>query len=188
MLDEVERARFARLVLPHLDAAYGLARWLARDPVQAEEAVQEAYLRAFTYFDSFRGENARPWILGIVRNACYRLFEDNAAATPFDEELHGENAMAPGTVVPFPPDPEAAAIERAERDALQRCLRGLPPGFREVVVLRELHGCSYAEIAQIASVPMGTVMSRLARGRRLLQQALGAELGATVAGSRRREP
>lgn len=187
MLDDVERARFARLVLPHLDAAYSLARWLARDPVQAEEAVQEAYLRAFTYFGSFRGENARPWILGIVRNACYRLFEDNAAAaTPFDEELHGENAVAPSTVVPFPPDPEAAAIERTEREALQRCLRSLAPGFREVVVLRELHGCSYAEIAQIASIPMGTVMSRLARGRRLLQQALAAQLREPVAGSRRR--
>lgn len=189
MLDNVERARFARLVLPHLDAAYSLARWLMRDPAQAEEAVQEAYLRAFTYFGSFRGENARPWILGVVRNACYRLLVADAGAgtTPFDEETHDEDAVAAGTALSFPADPEAAAIERAERDALQRCLRRLPPEFREAVVLRELHGCSYAEIAQIACVPMGTVMSRLARGRRLLQHALAAELREQVAGSRRRE-
>jgi RNA polymerase sigma-70 factor (ECF subfamily) len=178
MLDELERARFARLVLPHLDAAYSLARWLTRDPAQAEEAVQEAYLRAFTYFGTFRGEDARPWILGVVRNACYRLFEREKRApfTPFDEEAHGEESAAAGTVVPFPVDPEAAAIERAEHEALQRCLRGLPAEYREAVVLRELHGCSYREIAQIADIPLGTVMSRLARGRRLLQQALASEL------------
>ena len=178
MLDELERARFARLVLPHLDAAYSLARWLTRDPAQAEEAVQEAYLRAFTYFGTFRGDDARPWILGVVRNACYRQFEQEKPGTslPFDDEAHDEASAAAGTVVPFPIDPEAAAIARAEREILQRCLRGLPAEFREAIVLRELHGCSYREIAQIADVPLGTVMSRLSRGRRLLQQALAAEL------------
>jgi RNA polymerase sigma-70 factor, ECF subfamily len=178
MLDERERARFARLVLPHLDAAYSLARWLTRDPAQAEEAVQEAYLRAFTYFGTFRGEDARPWILGVVRNACFRLFEREKQGTslPFDDEAHDEDTAAAGTVVPFPVDPEAAAIARAEREILQYCLRGLPPEYREAIVLRELQGCSYREIAQIAGVPLGTVMSRLSRGRRLLQQALVAEL------------
>lgn len=178
MLDELERARFARLALPHLDAAYSLARWLTRDPAQAEEAVQEAYLRAFTYFGTFRGDDARPWILGIVRNACYRQFERERPGTslPFDDEAHDEASAAAGTVVPFPVDPEAAAIARAEREILQRCLRALPAEFREAIVLRELHGCSYREIAQIADVPLGTVMSRLSRGRRLLQQALAVAL------------
>lgn len=178
MLDDVERARFVRLVLPHIDAAFGLARWLMYDAAQAEEAVQEAYLRAFKYFGSFRGENARPWILGVVRNACYQLLEREkaGASTPFDEEAHGEEAAAAGTVVRFPVDPEAAAIERADRELLQRCLRDLPAEYREAVVLREIHGCSYREIAQIADIPIGTVMSRLARGRGLLQRALAAEL------------
>ena len=178
MLDERERARFARLVLPHLDAAYSLARWLTRDPAQAEDAVQEAYLRAFSFFGTFRGEDARPWILAVVRNACYRLFERErpGGTLPFDEEAHGEDAAAPGTVVPFPVGPEAIAIERAEREVIQRCLRGLPPEYREAVVLRELHGSSYREIARIAEVPIGTVMSRLARGRRLLQLSLASAL------------
>ena len=178
MRDEIERARFARLVLPHLDAAFSLARWLTRDPAQAEEAVQEAYLRAFRFFGSFRGEDARPWILGVVRNACYRLLRrDKAAASmPFDEEAHGEDSAAAGTVVRFPVDPEAAAIARAEREMLLRCLGGLPAEYREALVLRELHGCSYREIAAIAEVPVGTVMSRLSRGRRLLQRALAVEL------------
>jgi len=114
----------------------------------------------------------------VVRNACYQLLEreKTAASTPFDEEAHGEEAAAAGTVVRFPVDPEAAAIERAERELLQRCLRGLPAEYREAVVLREIHGCSYREIAQIADIPIGTVMSRLARGRGLLQRALAAEL------------
>jgi len=178
VLDAVERARFARLVLPHMDAAYSLARWLTRDPAQAEEAVQEGYLRAFKFFGTFRGEDARPWILGVVRNACFRLLEQEKAgrSTPFDEQAHGEDAAAPGTVVRFPVDPEAAAIERADRELLQRCLRGLAPEYREALVLRELQGCSYREIGQIAGVPLGTVMSRLARARRLLQRALAADL------------
>jgi len=184
VLDEIERARFARLVLPHMDSAYGLARWLTRDPAQAEEAVQEAYLRAFKYFGSFRGEDARPWILGVVRNACYRLLErDGPIATPFDEEAHGEDAVAAGTVVRFPVDPEAAAIERAERELLQRCLRELPAEYRETLVLRELQGCSYREIARIAEVPLGTVMSRLSRARRLLQRALAGDPAARGTGT-----
>ena len=179
MLDEAKRERFERLVLPHLDAAYGLARWLMRDPVQAEEAVQEAYLRAYRFFGGFRGEDARPWLLGVVRHACYSLVErERQAGGPaqeFDERVHGEEALAAGTVVRFPLDPEAAAIERAEREQVWACLAALPTKYREAIVLRELHGCSYREIAQIADVPLGTVMSRLARGRKLLACALGAQ-------------
>jgi RNA polymerase sigma-70 factor (ECF subfamily) len=175
VLDEAERARFERLVLPHMDAAFGLARWLLRDAAQAEDAVQEAYLRAFTYFRTFRQGDARPWLLGVVRNACYSLLEREKRAgsnAPFDESAHGEEAVGAATVVRFPLDPEAAAIAGAERERLRACLQGLPAEFREAIVLRELHGCSYREIAQITDAPMGTVMSRLARARRLLQRAL----------------
>jgi RNA polymerase sigma-70 factor (ECF subfamily) len=179
VLDEAKRERFERLVLPHLDAAFGLARWLMRDAIQAEEAVQEAYLRAYRFFSAFRGEDARPWILGVVRNACYSLLERErraAGTAPFDDEVHGEESAAPGTVLPFPLDPEAAAIERAERELLQACLRGLPAAYREAIVLRELHGCSYREIAHVVDVPIGTVMSRLARARKLLRRALATQM------------
>lgn len=177
MVEEAKRARFERLVLPHMDAAFGLARWLVRDSTRAEEAVQEAFLRAFKYFHTFQGGEARPWILGVVRNACFELLEAErrSAAAPFDEDLYGDEATLPG-VVRLPLDPEAALLARADREAVQSCLRGLLPQYREVVVLRELHGCSYREISQIADIPLGTVMSRLARGRKLLQRALAARL------------
>jgi RNA polymerase sigma-70 factor (ECF subfamily) len=174
MSEAGRRERFQRLVLAHMDAAYGLARWLVRDPASAEEAVQEAYLRAFQFFGSLRGDNARPWLLGIVRNACYSLLERESrlACVAFEEQAHGEEALAAGAVVRFPLEPEAAAIERAERERVRNCLGALPVEYREVIVLRELHDCSYKEIAQIAGIPIGTVMSRLSRGRRLLAMAL----------------
>jgi len=164
--------RFERLILPHLDAAYALAFWLTRNEDQAQDAVQEAFLRAIRFFGSFRGENGRPWLLGIVRNACYALLErERAAGTPeeLDERLHTPDSAAPGAVLVFPVNPEVAAIEHADRALVHRCLRNLPHDYREAVILRELHGCSYKEIAAICGVPIGTVMSRLARGRRLLQ-------------------
>ena len=179
MADPENRARFERLVLPHLDAAYSLAVWLVRDDVQAEEAVQEAFLRAYRYFDSLRGDDARPWLLGIVRNTCYGLLSrarQEGIHAEFDEEGCGEEAIAGGAVVSFPVNPEAAAIREADRERVHACLRALPAEFRETVVLREIHGCSYREIAAVCAVPIGTVMSRLARGRRLLQQALAAPL------------
>ncbi|MBM3359569.1 MAG: sigma-70 family RNA polymerase sigma factor [Betaproteobacteria bacterium] len=175
MSEEAKRERFERLVLAHMDAAYGLARWLTRNEAQAEEAVQEAYLRAYRFFHGFRGGDARPWLLGIVRNCCYTLLErERAASGPdeFDEDAHGEDAVAAGAVLNFPANPELAAIESADRELVQRCLRALPDEYREALALRELHDCSYKEIAAIAGIPIGTVMSRLARGRRLLQQAL----------------
>ena len=178
VLSDVQRGRFERLMLPHMDAAFNLARWLVRDSTQAEEAVQEAFLKAFRYFHTFRGDDARPWLLGIVRNACYEQMqaERRSAAVSFDEDLHGDATALPGAVLRLPVDPEAALIARADRDAVQGCLRDLPPQYREAIVLRELHGCSYREISQIADIPLGTVMSRLARGRKLLQRALAARL------------
>lgn len=179
VFDAAMRARFERLVLPHFDAAFGLARWLTRDPVQAEEAVQEAFLRAFRYFHTFRGGDARPWLLGVVRNACFALMEKerlDVATMPFDEDTHSVDAELRGVVLRLPVDPEAALIARADREAVQSCLRGLPCHYREVIVLRELHECSYREISRIADIPLGTVMSRLARGRKLLQRALAGRL------------
>lgn len=179
MHDDEKRARFEMQVLPHLDAAYGLARWLARDVAQAEEAVQEAFLRAFRFFGSFQGEDARPWLLGIVRNTCYTQAErerQDSAHAHFDEELHAAEAASSGAVLRFPVDPEAAAIGRAERELVHRSLAELPAEYREAVVLRELQGCSYREIARIAGIPIGTVMSRLARGRKLLQRALALRM------------
>lgn len=156
-----------------------LARWLTRSEQQAEEAVQEACLRAFRFFGALRGDDARPWLLGIVRNTCYTLIEHDrgsGARDEFDESNHGEEALAPGAVVSFPVNPETAAIENADRELVRQCLRGLPLEYREVVVLREINDCSYKEIAAIAEIPIGTVMSRLARGRRLLQRALSERM------------
>ena len=175
MLDQDKRVRFERLVLPHLDAAYNLALWLMRDDALAEEAVQESCLRAFRYFGSLRGDEARPWLLGIVRNVSYTLLQRTSEAgrgEDFDEEHCGEDAAAPGSVVSFPVNPEVAALRAADRELVHACLNALPAEFREAVVLREIHDCSYREIAAICDVPLGTVMSRLARGRRLLQQSL----------------
>jgi len=162
-----------------MDAAYSLASWLTRNEARAEDAVQEAYLRAFRFFDALRGDDARPWLLGIVRNTCYTLLErdrESGAPDEFDEESHREETVAPGAVVSFPVNPETAAIENADRQLVQQYLRGLPPEYREVVVLREINDCSYKEIAAIAEIPIGTVMSRLARGRRLLQRALSEHM------------
>jgi RNA polymerase sigma-70 factor (ECF subfamily) len=178
-LGEAGNEPFERLVLPHMHAAYTLALWLTRNEAQAEEAVQEAFLRAFRFFAAFRGTDARPWLLGIVRNVCYSWLERERTGgelDEFDEQHHGQEALAAGVVVNFPANPETALIEKVEREAIHVCLKALAPQYREVIVLREIHDCSYKEIAAIAAIPMGTVMSRLARGRRLLHQLLSARM------------
>jgi RNA polymerase sigma-70 factor (ECF subfamily) len=175
MRDDCERRRFERLMLPHLDAAYSLARWLTRNDELAEDAVQEAYLRALRYFGSLRGDDARPWLLRIVRNACYELAHREqlpGSAEHFDEERHGAEALAAGAVVVLPVNPEAFVIARADGELVRQCLAALPREFYEAIVLREIEGCSYKEIADIVGAPIGTVMSRLARARRLLQGAI----------------
>ncbi len=183
--DRSIRERFERLVLPHADAAFSLAVWLMRDDALAEEAVQESLLRAFRFIDGLRGEQARPWLLGIVRNTCYTMLAQDAAAPTeaFDEFVCSEDAIAPGAVVRFPLNPELAIIEAADRDQVQRALRGLPDEFRESLVLREIHGCSYKEIASITGAPIGTVMSRISRGRKLMVQALGGARRARTTGT-----
>ncbi|HEX9372317.1 MAG TPA: sigma-70 family RNA polymerase sigma factor [Roseiflexaceae bacterium] len=162
-------ARFEQTVLPHLDAAYNLARWLMRNDQDAEDMVQEACLRALRFFDGFHGVDSRGWLLAIVRNTCYTWLRHNRAhelATPFDEDIHGAESEAL--------NPETIVQRSAEGQLLREALEALPLEFREVVVLRELEGLSYKEIAGIADIPIGTVMSRLARARRRLQHYLAA--------------
>lgn len=167
-IDSNKLARFERLVLPHLDAAHNLARWLLRNNHDAEDAVQEACLRAFHFFDSFQGEAGKPWLLAIVRNTCYTLMERNKrldVGTEFDEQQHSPE---PETVA----DPETWMVQSAGREAIRKALEELPLEYREVITLRELEGLSYKEIAEIAGVPIGTVMSRLSRARKRLEQSL----------------
>src|SRR5262249_29580030 len=161
-------ARFEQSVLPHLGAAHNLARWLTRNQHDAEDIVQEAYMRAFKYFGGFRGGDSRSWLLTIVRNTCYTWMEQNRSrelTTAVDPEIHAIESDRP--------DPEAKLLESASADALRRALDELPVEFREAIILRELEELSYKEIAGICGVPLGTVMSRLARGRKRLQQVLG---------------
>jgi len=165
VLDSQDQARFETLVLPHLDAAYNLARWLLHGGADAEDAVQEAMLRAYRFFSGFRGGDVRAWLLQIVRNTCFTWLQKNRHGKDtdeFDEEVHGP----PG------PTPETLAIAEDSRGRLARALESLPSRSREIIVLRELEGCSYKEIAIITSIPIGTVMSTLSRARRQLQLAL----------------
>ena len=162
-----ERARFEQALLPHLGAAYNLARWLTRDEHDAEDVVQDAYLRALKSFGGFRGGDGRAWLLTIVRNTCYtRLRQQQArgSATAFDETVHEDPARSP--------DPQQQALRREDQQSVRRAVEELPVELREVVVLRELEGLSYKEIAAVADIPLGTVMSRLARARERLQQRL----------------
>jgi len=159
--------RFEALVLPRLSAAYNLARWLTRNDHDAEDLVQEAYLRAFNSFDGFHGREGRGWILAIVRNACYTWLQqrrNQELAEVFDEEQHtGEDHSR---------SPEAVLLRSADAQLLKDALEKLPVEFREILVLRELEGMSYREIADLVGIPVGTVMSRLARGRERLQRQL----------------
>jgi RNA polymerase sigma-70 factor, ECF subfamily len=163
------RRRFEEAVLPHLDAAYNLARWLARDDSDAEEVVQTACLRALRFFGGFAGGNARAWLLTIVRNTFFSFVAQRRGHeqdAPFDEEVHGAE-QAGG-------DPEAELLRRADAQLLRRAIAALPVVFREVIVLREIEGLAYKEIAAVAGIPIGTVMSRLARARQHLQGYLVA--------------
>jgi RNA polymerase sigma factor (sigma-70 family) len=163
-----ERERFEQALLPHLDAAYNLARWLTRNDHDAEDLVQAAYLRALRFFGGYNMANNRAWLLTIVRNTCYTWLEQkraSGASTTFDEEIHGVGTDAM--------DPERQLLRQDQKQSVRRAVEELPPELREVVVLRELEGMSYKEIAAIAEIPQGTVMSRLARARERLRQRLG---------------
>jgi RNA polymerase sigma-70 factor (ECF subfamily) len=163
-------AEFEERLLPHLDAAYNLARWLLRDPQAAEDAVQEASLRALRYLDSLRSGDARAWLLGIVRNTCFNALAQQRRAG--DEVDFDDAAFQAGLAAPAASEPQAMLAQRQMRQQVDAALRALSPPLREVVVLRELEQLDYAQIAQIAGVPIGTVMSRLSRARMRLREAL----------------
>ena len=171
MEEQDKQARFEETIMPHLDAGYNLARWLTRNEHDAQDVAQDAFLRAFKFFGGFHGGNSRSWLLSIVRNTAYTWLQKNRKpelATVFDEETHDIEDTSSS--------PEALLIKNSDHQEVMRAMEQLPVEFREVMVLRELEGMSYKEIAEMAEVPIGTVMSRLARARKQLQQALGQRL------------
>jgi|ERR1700736_3622698 RNA polymerase sigma factor (sigma-70 family) len=164
MDDENTRARFEALMLPLMHDAYNLARWLMKNQEDAEDMVQESYLRAFRFFGSFReGTNCRAWLLRIVRNTCYTAL---AARKQREKEVRFEEEA--GEVEDPSPLPSVSLAKKATIETVREAIAALPVDFREAVVLRELEGLSYKEISNVSGVPIGTVMSRLARGRHLL--------------------
>ena len=167
VLDQHKREQFEASVLTHLGSAYNLARWLTRNDHDAEDVVQESYLRAYRFFGGFRGGDSRAWLLTIVRNTCYTWFQQNRSRELTDSLDDGANNIESDA-----PSPEAELIRNADSKLITRALEELPLEFREVLVLREMEGMSYKEIADIAEIPLGTVMSRLARARKRLQQSL----------------
>jgi RNA polymerase sigma-70 factor (ECF subfamily) len=162
-----DHARFETLVLPHLDAAYNMARWLTRDAHDAEDVVQDACVRALRYIASLQGNDGRAWFLTIVRNAFYDWLGRNRPA----EIVHDDGKALETAADPSANDPQRVAVGKAELRALSDAVAALPLQFREVLILRELEDLSYKEIARVADVPIGTVMSRLARARALLQRS-----------------
>src|SRR5262245_45606052 len=166
------RRTFETLVLPHLDAAYNLARWLLRDDAAAEDAVQEASLRAFRYLDSLRGDDARAWLLGIVRNTCFTTLERQRNGPEFVDFDDDGFEAALGAAEPHSSDPAALFEQRKQRTLIDAAIRALSPVLREVIVLREIEDLEYAQLAKIAAVPVGTVMSRLSRAREKMRMAL----------------
>lgn len=160
---------FEEAVLPHMDAAYNLARWLTRNDDDAADVVQESYLRALKFFEGFRGSESRPWLLTIVRNTCYTWLKRNRSTelTEFDEATYFGEVDAS--------DPETSSVRSAQKRLVREALERLPVEFREVMVMRELEELSYKEIAAVVGIPLGTVMSRLARARRRLRASLGLQ-------------
>jgi RNA polymerase sigma-70 factor (ECF subfamily) len=157
--DRGEVSGFAEEMLRHLDAAFNLARWLVRNSDDAEDIVQDAYLRVFRYSAGFRGGDARAWLLRIVRNTSYAWLQKNRArqpATEFDEGMHGADGAT---------DPETLMLQTVDRQLVEQTIRALPVRYREILVLRELQGLTYKEISEVVGVPIGTVMSSLSRAR-----------------------
>jgi RNA polymerase sigma-70 factor (ECF subfamily) len=164
-----KRERFQAQVLPHLDAAYRFARWLSRSPGDADDVVQEAVLRAFRGFDALRGSDVKAWLLAIVRN-CHSTAlrqQERRAFVPLPEEHDVQHGH---TMIATTPDPESASMRRDEERTLNRLMSALPEDHREVLVLREIEDMGYREIAAVTNVPIGTVMSRLARARAALKE------------------
>jgi len=175
MENQGRHGHFEQVMLPHLDAAYNLARWLVRDPSIAEDVVQDAYERACKYFAAFRGGSGRAWLLQIVRNAAYSTLKAQRRRTEVSLSSEKPAIEEDGVDMDIPdssPGPEATLERRQELAALDDALNALPVAWRECVILREVESLSYKEMAQIMDVPIGTVMSRLARARQALQRAV----------------
>jgi RNA polymerase sigma-70 factor (ECF subfamily) len=166
---DIKQPRFEREMLPHLDAAYNLARWLLRGADDAEDVAQEAFVRALMYFDGFRGQNAKACLLRIVRNACYRRINDRMKTESMHEPA--VETAADGLAAP-----DARLIEDAERRLVNEGLQALPADHHEILVLREIEQLSYKDIGEAVGIPIGTVMSRLSRARTLLRQRLSRDL------------
>ena len=163
--------RFEQVILPHFDAAYNLARWLVGNSADADDVVQEAFLRAVRFFDGFRGGDSRAWLLKIVRNTSYSWVRKNRASQlsdEFDETVHGGETID---------NAETRLLSRADSERVRKALEALPVAFREVLVLREIEGLSYKEISEVTGAAMGTVMSSLSRARQKLRDALGTAAG-----------
>jgi len=175
-MQEAEKlSRFEEAILPHLDAAYNLARWLVRNDHDAEDIVQEACYRGLKYFSTFRGENCRAWLLAIVRNTGYDWLKQkrpNDLVTISDEDPPTDSVERMDHLAIETSNPETLLIQHADQEMLKQALEALPAEFREVMILREIEEMSYKEISGVCDIPLGTVMSRLARGRKQLQQYL----------------
>ena len=171
MNDASKLELFEQTIVPHLDAAWNLARWLTRDPHDAEDLVQEAYLRAFRFFDSFHGGDGKAWLLAVVRNTCMTWLGKKSGGVSvtvgFEEQRHGAPANQDNA--------EDALIRNAKINSLRHCVEALPPEYREIIVMRELEDLPYREIARVAGVPVGTVMSRLSRARTRLLNCMEAK-------------
>jgi RNA polymerase sigma-70 factor (ECF subfamily) len=156
---------FEEVILPHLNSAFNLARWMTRNDQDAQDVVQESYMRAFRFFDSYRGGDGKSWLLEVVRNTCFtfqRREMRKSTVVVFDEAAHTPSVKQPNA--------EEALVEAGNRQILRRCIEGLPEPFREVLVMRELEEMSYRQIAEVSGVPPGTVMSRLSRARKRLEE------------------
>jgi len=169
MSDDENAQRFESLVMPHLDAAYNLARWLTRNDHDAQDVVQEALVRAMRYIGGFRGESGRAWLLQIVRNSCFSWLKANR---PAERMLLDDEDSLHEITAPASDEPPSIAMRKADRLQINQAIAALPVVYREVLVLRELEDISYNDIARIADIPVGTVMSRLARARGLMREAL----------------
>ena len=162
--------RFQQAALPHLDAVYTLARYLLREPADAEDAVQECYLRALRHFDTFRGDDIKPWLLAILRNVCHVEFKRRSRVVLYDVNAEAES---PEGAIPMwqkvQESPETEMEQKSEARTMQELVAALPEAFREVILLREVEDLSYRQISEVLNVPVGTVMSRLARARATLR-------------------
>ena len=167
--------RFRDAALPHLDDVYTLARYLMRNQADAEDAVQECYLRALRHFDSYRGPEIKPWLLAILRNVCKTEFARQSEQPVAIERSDDHAPVEPPAWQEAQSSPEVELLRRHDAETIRRLIAALPPQFREAIVLRDINNLSYRQIAEVADLPVGTVMSRLARARSMLRAAWNAE-------------